>query len=68
LRAGLLGEAGPEAIMPLRRAQNGQLGVVAQGQSGPVYNINVAGDATPATARMIESALAKYDRQRRRMG
>src|SRR5690606_7554819 len=26
---GLMGEAGPEAIMPLRRAANGDLGVVA---------------------------------------
>jgi lambda family phage tail tape measure protein len=71
LRNGLMGEAGPEAIMPLTRDSAGRLGVRAQGGSGggaaPI-NIVVNGDATPGTVRMIEEALAKYDRQRRRMG
>lgn len=31
---GLMGEAGPEAIMPLKRTQGGQLGVVATGAGG----------------------------------
>lgn len=31
---GLMGEAGPEAIMPLRRGSDGRLGVSAQGASG----------------------------------
>lgn len=64
LRTGLMGEAGPEAVMPLRRGPDGKLGVAAAG-SAATYNINVSGDATTQTVRMIESALARYDRQRR---
>ena len=30
-RTGLMGEAGPEAIMPLKRGKNGKLGVQAEG-------------------------------------
>ncbi|EPX81947.1 phage tail tape measure protein [Salipiger mucosus] len=33
---GLMGEAGPEAIMPLSRGPDGKLGVRAQGGGGPV--------------------------------
>ena len=33
---GLMGEAGPEAIMPLARGANGKLGVQAQGGAGPI--------------------------------
>lgn len=33
---GLMGEAGPEAIMPLTRGMNGRLGVEMSGQSSPV--------------------------------
>ena len=33
---GLMGEAGPEAIMPLSRGADGRLGVRAQGGAGPV--------------------------------
>lgn len=38
-RTGVMGEAGPEAIMPLKRLSNGQLGVTAQG-SGTTVNDN----------------------------
>lgn len=31
-RTGLMGEAGPEAVMPLKRGPNGKLGVAANGQ------------------------------------
>jgi hypothetical protein len=34
---GLMGEAGPEAIMPLRRGPDGRLGVAAAGGSAPVH-------------------------------
>lgn len=36
--AGLMGEAGPEAILPLKRTAGGELGVRAQG-GGDIYNI-----------------------------
>lgn len=38
---GLMGEAGPEAIMPLRRTSSGALGVIAQGGGGQVNNVTV---------------------------
>lgn len=41
--AGLMGEAGPEAIMPLTRGADGKLGVRAQGQGGgPVVTVNIS--------------------------
>jgi lambda family phage tail tape measure protein len=40
---GLMGEAGPEAIMPLQRAANGKLGVIASG--GGTTNVTVNVDA-----------------------
>ena len=33
---GLMGEAGPEAIMPLRRGADGRLGVAASGAGRPI--------------------------------
>ncbi len=40
---GLMGEAGPEAIMPLRRGPDGSLGVAAQGGGGAVtVNMNIS--------------------------
>jgi len=41
---GIMGEAGPEAIMPLKRGRGGKLGVVAQG--GGTGNITVNVDAS----------------------
>ena len=46
-RFGLMGEAGPEAIMPLRRGANGKLGVEAS--SGAMGNITVNVDASGST-------------------
>jgi len=48
-RMGLMGEAGPEAIMPLKRGKGGKLGVVAEGSSQPVvinqsFNFQANGD------------------------
>lgn len=37
--AGIMGEAGPEAIMPLKRDSQGRLGVAANQNSGPVVQI-----------------------------
>ena len=36
---GLMGEAGPEAIMPLRRGADGRLGVAAGGSGGRAVNV-----------------------------
>ncbi|EAY7405252.1 phage tail tape measure protein, partial [Salmonella enterica] len=49
--AGVMGEAGPEAILPLRRGADGKLGVVAAGSGGmamfaPEYNIEIHNDAS----------------------
>ncbi len=45
--AGLMGEAGPEAIMPLRRGANGKLGVEASGSGvgDVVVNVDAAGSS-----------------------
>lgn len=39
---GVMGEAGPEAIMPLKRGRDGKLGVSAQGNSGGTTNVVVS--------------------------
>jgi hypothetical protein len=54
-KTGLMGEAGPEAIMPLKRGSDGKLGVSVEGGSGAVNvtnNINVTGGSDPAAIRM----------------
>lgn len=38
---GLMGEAGPEAIMPLRRGADGRLGVAAAGGGGRSINVTI---------------------------
>ena len=60
--AGLAGEAGPEAIMPLARdPRTGKLGVVSRGGGGvaPVININIA-NSSPSSPendqRMAQTA------------
>lgn len=40
MATGVMGEAGPEAIMPLRRLSNGKLGVEASGMGGGGNNFN----------------------------
>ena len=42
--AGILGEAGPEGILPLKRGKDGKLGVISQG--GGVSNVTVNVDAS----------------------
>jgi phage-related minor tail protein len=40
---GLMGEAGPEAVMPLTRGPDGKLGIAATGQrSGPLVTVNIS--------------------------
>ena len=64
---GLMGEAGPEAIMPLSRGPGGKLGVVASGGGSPVV-VNITNTSgSEITARqngpnlevMVEHAVAK---------
>ena len=43
---GLMGEAGPEAIMPLQRAANGKLGVIASGGGSTNVTVNVDANGT----------------------
>lgn len=38
---GLMGEAGPEAVMPLTRTRAGKLGVQSIGSAGNLYTVNV---------------------------
>ncbi|EFC4004327.1 phage tail tape measure protein [Escherichia coli] len=81
--AGVMGEAGPEAILPLRRGADGKLGVVADiGGSGmvmfaPQYNIEINNDGTngqigPATLKVFydlgKKAAADFMQQQSRDG
>ena len=45
---GLMGEAGPEAVMPLKRTRQGRLGVEASGGGGNVVNVSVNANGTSA--------------------
>ena len=51
---GIMGEAGPEAIMPLKRGRGGKLGVIAQGGGGANITVNV--DASGSSVEGDESA------------
>jgi tape measure domain-containing protein len=46
MRDGLMGEAGPEAILPLKRGRGGKLGVAMQGEGGGSTNVTVNVDAS----------------------
>ncbi len=59
-RAGVMGEAGAEAILPLKRGANGKLGVEAQGGGGNTYQIDAtsvihANNADQGTVQQIRS-------------
>src|SRR3954451_6556580 len=41
-RVGLAGEAGPEAVMPLKRGPDGRVGVAAAGRAAPNVTVNIA--------------------------
>ncbi|EMM6514558.1 phage tail tape measure protein [Enterobacter ludwigii] len=66
--AGLMGEAGPEAIMPLTRSADGSLGVrvtgaqTAPGGGGEIHitqHINVSGNGDTALKQAMQEAAAK---------
>lgn len=76
MRHGLMGEAGPEAIMPLKRI-NGRLGVESSGEGGtvinvaPVINVDSRTDATVVRAevqRGVQQAVAMIPGMVRRGG
>jgi lambda family phage tail tape measure protein len=46
MQTGIMGEAGPEAIMPLKRGADGKLGVQAAGGSGITVNVSVDANGT----------------------
>lgn len=53
--AGIFGEAGPEAIMPLQRGRDGKLGVAANGAGNVTVNVSVQATSAPqvdASGRM----------------
>lgn len=61
-QAGLMGEAGPEAIMPLKRGKGGKLGVVAEGASQPVVihqNFNFSANGDDSVKRIIAQEAPK---------
>jgi len=58
-KTGLMGEAGPEAIMPLKRGKNGKLGVQAEGGAGDVVihqNFNFAANGDESVKKLIAQA------------
>ncbi|EBZ2013274.1 phage tail tape measure protein [Salmonella enterica subsp. enterica serovar Newport] len=78
--AAVMGEAGPEAILPLRRGTDGKLGVVAAGSGGmamfaPQYHIaisNTGPDLTPQALKVVydlgKKAAADFVQQQGRDG
>jgi hypothetical protein len=77
-KTGLMGEAGPEAIMPLKRGANGKLGVQMEGGAGDTINVvqnfsfqangddsvkKIIAQAAPQIAQMTKSSLLN-DRRR----
>lgn len=54
---GLMGEAGPEAIMPLKRGANGKLGVEGGGGVTVVQNINVSTGVQQTVRTEIKSLM-----------
>jgi hypothetical protein len=57
-KGGVMGEAGPEAIMPLKRMANGALGVAANGNGGGDLIVNVAIERRPGAPGEQDSASA----------
>lgn len=57
---GMMGEAGPEAILPLKRI-NGRLGVSAQGYGGGGRVVNINVDATGAEAGVEHRIMSALD-------
>ncbi|QBX33403.1 phage tail tape measure protein [Paracoccus liaowanqingii] len=62
-KTGMMGEAGPEAIMPLKRNSQGQLGVaVSGGGSGAVnvyHNINISANGDESVNKIITAQIPR---------
>jgi phage-related minor tail protein len=60
---GLMGEAGPEAIMPLSRGPGGKLGVVAQGagRGGSNVTVNISNNASGVEVREVSRGPDRID-------
>lgn len=60
---GIMGEAGPESIMPLKRGADGKLGVVAHGGAGmtinQAFNVTVEGSDDPNAGRRQGDMIGK---------
>jgi hypothetical protein len=66
---GMMGEAGPEAILPLRRDASGRLGVGAAGGAGSRLSVSVTVNGARGNAEIesmvmagVRSGLAQFDR------
>ena len=51
---GVMGEAGPEAILPLKRGAGGKLGVVAEGAGGAPVTVQIINPPSQPTVRAVE--------------
>ena len=60
-KTGLMGEAGPEAIMPLKRGSNGKLGVQMEGGATTtvVQNFNFSANGDESVKKLIAQAAPK---------
>ena len=74
---GIMGEAGPEAVMPLKRGRGGKLGVIAQGGGGGNITVNVDasgssvegdGDGSRQLGEVIAAAIQAELLQQKRPG
>jgi lambda family phage tail tape measure protein len=72
-RLGLMGEAGPEAIMPLKRGRDGKLGVAGGGGTSVVVNVDAKGTSVQgdggrseqlgrAISQAVQAELIKHKR------
>ncbi len=73
---GIMGEAGPEAIMPLKRGRGGKLGVISQGGGGNItVNVDASGssvegdgDGSRQLGEVIAAAIQSELLQQKRPG
>lgn len=56
-RGGIMGEAGPEAVMPLVRTSGGNLGVRAEGTGKQIVNVTVINNA----GAQVQTSQREYD-------